>query len=286
MKHRPRRRQRDARRAQAARRRPRACADGGRRAFVALRAADRARAPDYVIYDDVVVRRRPGARRPGASFLRMPRASRRSARSATPTPTPRRWTPSASTGPTRSSSRRCPRRLRAGCGATSSSASRRRPELPVEHVVTDIDAEGLPFDVTLVVANQTASGDELLDKLREKAGDDAAQPPVRHRRARRTAAAAVRARAGPHAASGWCWAVSQTSGLLAAGMIGDPDPYTATMNALQFFRVDDIVISTLPGDQLGLAARRPDRARAQAPRASTSSTSSRHRPGDRPPAQS
>ena len=32
-------------------------------------------------------------------------------------------------------------------------------------------------------------------------------------------------------------------------MIGDPDPYTATMNALQSFRVDEIVISTLPANQ-------------------------------------
>ena len=38
---------------------------------------------------------------------------------------------------------------------------------------------------------------------------------------------------------------------VAAGMIGDPDPYTATMNALQFFRVDDIVISTLPATRSG-----------------------------------
>jgi hypothetical protein len=29
-------------------------------------------------------------------------------------------------------------------------------------------------------------------------------------------------------------------------MIGPPDPYDAAMNAVQFFRVDDIVISTLP----------------------------------------
>ncbi|HEV2820889.1 MAG TPA: hypothetical protein VGW11_10310, partial [Solirubrobacteraceae bacterium] len=35
------------------------------------------------------------------------------------------------------------------------------------------------------------------------------------------------------------------AGLLASGMIGDPDPYDATMNALQFYRVDEIVISTL-----------------------------------------
>ena len=42
-----------------------------------------------------------------------------------------------------------------------------------------------------------------------------------------------------------------SEGLIAAGMIGDPDPYTATMNALQFFRVDDIVISTLPATRSG-----------------------------------
>ena len=46
-------------------------------------------------------------------------------------------------------------------------------------------------------------------------------------------------------------------------MIGDPDPYTATMNALQSFHVDEVVISTLPSRPLGLAASRPDRARAQ-----------------------
>ena len=28
---------------------------------------------------------------------------------------------------------------------------------PVHHIVSDIDAEGLPFQVTLVVANRTAS---------------------------------------------------------------------------------------------------------------------------------
>jgi hypothetical protein len=40
-------------------------------------------------------------------------------------------------------------------------------------------------------------------------------------------------------------------GLYAAGMIGDPDPYTAIMNALQWFRVDDIVISTFPETKSG-----------------------------------
>ena len=34
-------------------------------------------------------------------------------------------------------------------------------------------------------------------------------------------------------------------------MIGDPDPYTAVMNALELFKVDDVVISTLPGERSG-----------------------------------
>ena len=38
--------------------------------------------------------------------------------------------------------------------------------LPVEHVVVDLAAEGLPFDVTLVVANVTAASPELRDRLR------------------------------------------------------------------------------------------------------------------------
>jgi hypothetical protein len=41
------------------------------------------------------------------------------------------------------------------------------------------------------------------------------------------------------------------AGLLSSGMIGDPDPYTATINALELFRVDEVVISTLPDERSG-----------------------------------
>src|SRR3954454_15980491 len=37
--------------------------------------------------------------------------------------------------------------------------------LPVEHVVVDLLRDGLPFDVTLVMANQTAASPELLERL-------------------------------------------------------------------------------------------------------------------------
>jgi hypothetical protein len=120
--------------------------------------------------------------------------------------------------------------------------------LPVEHIVTDLEQEGLPFRVTLVIANRTSSGEELIERLQEKAahgerhlfiavvpqqGGHGAAP--REARAR-LAAMLDRLR---------------EAGLLGSGMIGDPDPYTATINALELFRVDDVVISTLPGERSG-----------------------------------
>ncbi|TMM20380.1 MAG: hypothetical protein E6F96_00660 [Actinobacteria bacterium] len=41
------------------------------------------------------------------------------------------------------------------------------------------------------------------------------------------------------------------AGMLSSGMIGDPDPFTACVNALELFRVDDVVISTLPDERSG-----------------------------------
>jgi hypothetical protein len=121
--------------------------------------------------------------------------------------------------------------------------------LPVTHVVQDIDAEGIPFHVTLAVAAKTASGDELLQALKAKAGDDP----------RGTLFIVVvpqEGGEGQHAARARARMAQVVDrliaeGLIAAGMIGDPDPYTATMNALQFFRVDDIVVSTLPATRSG-----------------------------------
>jgi hypothetical protein len=120
--------------------------------------------------------------------------------------------------------------------------------LPVEHVIVDLEEEGLPFRVTLVVANRTSSGEELLGRLREKAahgerhvfiavvpqqdGDGRAAGEARQRLAKMLDAL-------------------HSAGLIASGMIGDPDPYNATMNALQLFRVDSIVISTLPNERSG-----------------------------------
>jgi hypothetical protein len=121
--------------------------------------------------------------------------------------------------------------------------------LPVQHVVQDIDAEGIPFHVTLVVAARTASADELLNGLKEKAGED-------KRGTLFIVTVPQEGGEGVHAARARARMAQLVDriiaeGLIGAGMIGDPDPYTATMNTLQFFRVDDIVISTLPATRSG-----------------------------------
>lgn len=120
--------------------------------------------------------------------------------------------------------------------------------IPVEHVVSDIDSEGLPFGVTLVVANRTAASDRLLDALRGRCdGDD-----------RHLFICVVPQEGGDGLASRKARARltqlvdrMRSEGLIAAGMVGDPDPFTAVMNAAQFFRIDDIVISTLPSTRSG-----------------------------------
>jgi hypothetical protein len=118
----------------------------------------------------------------------------------------------------------------------------------VTHIVTDLDAEELPFCVTLVLANQTAGADELVARLKEKAAavDNqifivvVPQGPGGGR-----APAVARARLGNTLDR------LRDEGLLVAGMIGDPDPYTAVMNALQFYTADEVIISTLPVTRSG-----------------------------------
>ncbi|HEX3833937.1 MAG TPA: hypothetical protein VHW04_18300 [Solirubrobacteraceae bacterium] len=123
--------------------------------------------------------------------------------------------------------------------------------LPVEHVIADLDSDGMAVHITLVVANRTGSGDELLEALKAKA---AKEPDKRERlflvvvpqeggdgsatRRARTRLALILRRL-------------RDAGLTASGMTGDPDPYTAIMNALQAFRVDDIVISTFAETKSG-----------------------------------
>ena len=117
---------------------------------------------------------------------------------------------------------------------------------PVEHIVTDPEQDGLAVGVTLVVANRTACSDELVDLLRSEAEGD------------RIFIAVVPQDGGGGGASVEARRRLQTligrlreSGIMASGMIADPDPYDATMNALDLSTVDHVVISTLPRTRSG-----------------------------------
>jgi hypothetical protein len=121
-------------------------------------------------------------------------------------------------------------------------------QVPVTHVISDIDLEGLPFNVTLVVANVTAGRGALRARMKEIAAEDDSMMfivVVPQGAGDGRAAAVARARLGNTLER------MRREGLLVAGMIGDPDPYTATMNALQFYRVERVVISTLPATRSG-----------------------------------
>ena len=44
----------------------------------------------------------------------------------------------------------------------------------MQHIVVDLDQEGLTFRVTLVIANKTSTGEELIEHLKAKAAQEPA----------------------------------------------------------------------------------------------------------------
>jgi hypothetical protein len=125
---------------------------------------------------------------------------------------------------------------------------REETDRPVEHLVTDVEAEGLAVGVTLVVANRTSGGEALIDVLKRQASDDSARVfvcVIPQEGGEGQAAHVARERLGR------LLRTLRENDILASGMIGDPDPYDATMNALDLFTVDKVVISTLPGEKSG-----------------------------------
>jgi hypothetical protein len=121
-------------------------------------------------------------------------------------------------------------------------------DIPVQHIVIDLAEDRPPFTVTLVVAARTARRRELHDRLVARRDDERQHifivvVPL----AGKDGGATSRAR-------GQLRGLLQelhADGLLAEGIIGDPDPYVAIANALQFFRIDEIVISTYPNQRSG-----------------------------------
>jgi phosphopantetheine adenylyltransferase len=113
-------------------------------------------------------------------------------------------------------------------------------DVPVEHVVVDVSAEGDGHTNVLVVANETVLGEALLNRIRERAQRGPAsfliispqsdptqsEHPEAERRLRR-ALAQLRA-----------------EGVEAHGQVAHPDPYAAAMQAIRDERIDEVIVST------------------------------------------
>jgi hypothetical protein len=117
--------------------------------------------------------------------------------------------------------------------------------LPVEHIVVDLDADRAEATRTLVVANQTVAGEPLIGLLKGKAAES------RHR-------FIVICPQGGEGDGGNAnerlASVLQrldNEGLMAIGQVSEADPFTAIQNALRFYAVDEIVISTFPSTRSG-----------------------------------
>ncbi|HKT45039.1 MAG TPA: hypothetical protein VJQ85_09570 [Gaiellaceae bacterium] len=117
--------------------------------------------------------------------------------------------------------------------------------LPFEHVVVDLHEEHGPANV-LVVANQTVLGEPLLARIRARAqsspasfliispqGDGSDSYEEAEKRLLR---AVTRLRA---------------EGIDVHGQISHPDPYLATIQAIEDERVDEIIVSTFPRARSG-----------------------------------
>jgi phosphopantetheine adenylyltransferase len=116
---------------------------------------------------------------------------------------------------------------------------------PVEHVVVDLDEEAGGEANVLVVANETVVGEALLDKIRARARQGPAAfliicpqgdltmsaHPEAERRLRRALT------------------VLRGEGIEAHGQVAHPDPYTAAVQAVQDERIDEIIVSTFPGEK-------------------------------------
>ena len=118
-------------------------------------------------------------------------------------------------------------------------------ERPVEHVVVD-DAVRTVANV-LVVANETVLGEPLLESVRARAKESSASfllvcpqsDPSRreHPEAERRLRSAL--------------STLRSEGIDAHGQIAHPDPFTAAMQAVRDERIDEIIVSTFPGERSG-----------------------------------
>jgi hypothetical protein len=116
--------------------------------------------------------------------------------------------------------------------------------LPVKHVVADAALEGAGVNV-LVLANQTVVSEELLDRIRQRAAEGPASflvvVPASDEEDERAADRRLRL----------ALTELRGDGIDAHGQIVHPDPFTAAMQVTHDERVDEVIVSTFPGERSG-----------------------------------
>jgi hypothetical protein len=116
-------------------------------------------------------------------------------------------------------------------------------ETPVTHIPVRVDDDAVRWDVThtLVVGTQTINSPDLLARLRERA----AETPHRY--------TIICPSSGDLSREEVCARLAATLAEMyrnevdATGQPMSPDPYPAIENAIEHYRIDDILISTLAG---------------------------------------
>jgi hypothetical protein len=118
-------------------------------------------------------------------------------------------------------------------------------EVPITHVPVRIEDDAVRWDVThtLVVATRTVASKGLIDALRARSADS----PHRY--------TVICPRSGDISREEVCERLARLLAELyraevdATGQPMSPEPFAAIQNAVQHYRVDDILISTLAGQQ-------------------------------------
>jgi hypothetical protein len=116
--------------------------------------------------------------------------------------------------------------------------------IPVEHVVVDLTREGGPANV-LVIANETVVGAPLLDRIRERAKQSPASFLILSPQSDPNVSAHPDAERRLRLAVG----LLRSEGIDAHAEVAHPDPYSAATQAVREERVDEIIVSTFPGEK-------------------------------------
>jgi hypothetical protein len=120
-----------------------------------------------------------------------------------------------------------------------------RFEVPVTHIPVRIDDDAVAWDVnhTLVVATQTVNSPDLVDRLKARANESPRRYTI------------ICPKSGSLSREEVCARLASTLAELyraeidATGQPMSPEPEAAVKNAIEHYRVDEILISTLAGEK-------------------------------------